>query len=252
MWSYQAWRNRRILSRSSVDESVWMGLFEHLPLLHRLNLEEWGRLRELSLLFLHAKAIEPVQGLELGQEQRLLIAVQACLPILNLNLDWLDGWVEIIVYPDAFITRREAVDGAGVVHTHRNILGGEAWLRGPLVLSWRDIEASEPGQNLVIHEIAHKLDMLDGRANGYPPIHKQMIRQEWSAIFTAAYDDLLHRCNRGEESGINPYAAENPAEFFAVCSEYFFQSPELLARIYPQVYGQLSLFYRQSPLPESG
>jgi len=252
MWSYQAWRNRRILSRARVDESVWMRLFERLPLLHRLNVEEWGRLRELSLLFLHAKVIEPVQGLELDQEQRLLIAVQACLPVLNLNLDWFDGWIEIIVYPDAFVTRREAVDGAGVVHTHRSILGGEAWLRGPLILSWRDIEAAGPGQNVIIHEIAHKLDMLDGRANGFPPIHKQMIRQEWSTIFATAYDDLVRRFNSGEEGGINPYGAESPAEFFAVCSEYFFQSPGLLARIYPQVYGQLSLFYRQCPLAGSG
>ena len=250
MWSYRDWRNKRILARTRIEESVWIRVFDRLPLLRRLNPGECARLRELSLLFLHAKVIEPVQGLELNQEQRLQIALQACLLILNLDLDWFDGWIEIIVYPGAFITRHEAVDAAGVVQTSRNILSGEAWERGPVVLSWDEIETSGQGlgHDVIIHEMAHKLDMLDGVANGYPPIHPQMSPHDWSTVFAAAYDDLNRRCNSGEESEINPYAAENPAEFFAVCSEYFFDSPRVLARLYPGVYGQLCLFYRQTPL----
>lgn len=227
---------------------MWRRVFERSPLLRGLNPEECARLRELALLFLHTKVIEPVQGLELNQEQRLQIAVQACLPVLNLGLEWFNGWIEIIVYPGAFITRREAVDTAGVVQTRRDILNGEAWDRGPVVLSWDNIETSGQGHAVIIHELAHKLDMLDGVANGYPPIHPQMNRRDWSTIFTAAYDDLCRRCSSGEGSEIDPYATENPAEFFAVCSEYFFGSPCVLARLYPEVYGQLSLFYRQSPL----
>lgn len=250
MWSYKAWRNRRIVARTRIEEGVWQRLFERLALLRGLDSEECLRLRELALLFLHAKEIVPVQGLELNQEQRLQIALLACLPILNLGLEWYRGWIEVVVYPGAFITRREAVDAAGVVQTRRDILSGEAWDRGPVVLAWDEIETSGQGRGraVMIHELAHKLDMLDGAANGYPPIHPRMDRRVWSSVFSAAYEDLEQRCQGGEECEIDPYATENPAEFFAVCSEYFFDAPGLLARRYPELYHQLSLFYRQSPL----
>jgi Mlc titration factor MtfA (ptsG expression regulator) len=99
----------------------------------------------------------------------------------------------------------------------------------------------------VIHEFAHKLDMLNGDANGFPPLHKGMSRADWSRAFSAAFDDLVRRVEAGEETEIDPYAAESPAEFFAVISEAFFEIPDLLRTVYPEVYRQLSLFYRQDP-----
>ena len=129
---------------------------------------------------------------------------------------------------------------------------GEAWQQGPVILAWNGVLASGGWEayNLVIHELAHKLDMLNGDANGLPPLHSGMPVDEWATAMQQAYDDLNRQldANPDAETAIDPYAAENPAEFFAVTSEYFFSAPDLLQQAYPQVYRQLSLFYRQDPL----
>lgn len=126
---------------------------------------------------------------------------------------------------------------------------GESWLAGPVVLSWADAEmrGDEHGYNVVIHEFAHKLDMLNGEANGFPPLHAGMDRGAWSRDFSAAYEDCRARLERGEPARIDPYAAESPAEFFAVLSEVFFEIPDAVLAEYPGVYRQLAAFYRQDP-----
>jgi Mlc titration factor MtfA (ptsG expression regulator) len=121
-----------------------------------------------------------------------------------------------------------------------------------VILAWPGVLASGgwEGYNLVIHELAHKLDMLNGNANGQPPLHSNMRANEWASVMQSAYDHLNRQLNRNPdaETQIDPYAAENPAEFFAVTSEYFFSAPDLLTSVYPKVYQQLQLFYRQDPL----
>ena len=119
-----------------------------------------------------------------------------------------------------------------------------------MILSWADVEAGQErdGYNVVIHELAHKLDMLDGAANGCPPLHAGMSPQRWAAVFSAAYDDLCRRVDAHEETAIDPYASESPAEFFAVASESFFERPDLLQADYAELYEQLVAFYRQDPL----
>ena len=183
---------------------------------------------------------------------RVYIAAQACLLIMNLDLDYFRGWSEVIVYPDSFVIQREEYDDIGVVHETRRTLAGEAWGRGPVILSWSD---ARPGlrpygsaSNVVLHEFAHKLDMLNGVANGMPPLHNNMVREDWTASLSEAYENLYHQLERHHHTAIDPYAAENPAEFFAVLTEVFFEQPGLLHNLYPQVYEQLSMFYRQDPL----
>lgn len=119
-----------------------------------------------------------------------------------------------------------------------------------MVLSWQDVEYSGLGEgyNVVIHEFAHKFDMKNGSANGRPPLHSGMNQEEWAHAFQTAYDDFCRRVDGGEETLIDPYAAESPAEFFAVLSEYFFEAPDVLHAAYPAVYGQLQRFYLQDPL----
>ena len=121
-----------------------------------------------------------------------------------------------------------------------------------MVLAWPGVLSSGgwEGYNLVIHELAHKLDMLNGAANGMPPLHSSMNVSDWSHAMQASYDHLNHYLDHHnpDHAPIDPYAAENPAEFFAVISEYFFSAPDLLHQAYPRVYQQLSLFYRQDPL----
>lgn len=244
------WRRRRILERHAIPLLAWRAVVESLPLLAGLDAAEIERLRVLATLFLYEKSLEPVQGLRLTEVMRWTVAAHAVLPILNLGIDWYDGWRSLVLYPGEFVTRHEWMDEAGLVHAQREVLSGEAWERGPMVLSWADVAAAEAldGYNPVIHECAHKLDLRNGSANGQPPLHAGMDYQEWHDVCRAAFDDLSRRAGAGRESPLDPYAAESPGEFFAVMSEHFFETPHLLKREYPEVYRQLSLFYRQDPV----
>jgi Mlc titration factor MtfA (ptsG expression regulator) len=221
-----------------------------LPLLAGLSNDESRRLRDLALLFLRDKTFEQARDVGLNDEMRLTIALQACLPILNLGLGWYRGWYALILYPDEFVPQREWIDEDGIVWVAEEPMSGEAWEQGPVILSWADVRAGgvRDGFNVVVHELAHKLDMCDGSANGHPPLHRGMSDERWSFVFGRAYHDLIRRLELGEELAIDPYGSESPAEFFAVCSEAFFELPQLLAEAYRDVYGQLKEFYRQDPL----
>jgi Mlc titration factor MtfA (ptsG expression regulator) len=248
-WSFKSWRRRRTLRQHALSDALWTGVVGRLSFLHGLTQQELQRLREWVTLFLRAKRISAAGGLMLTDDMRVTIAAQACMPILNLDLDYYDGWVEIIVYPEEFVPEYEYMDEDGLVHHVREPMSGEAWLGGPVILSWHDASRGHEvdGYNVVIHEFAHKLDMLNGDANGFPPLHAGMSRQAWSAAFGAAYEELRGRVDAGEDTAIDPYAAETPGEFFAVISEAFFETPLVAKESYPDVYAQLSLFYRQDP-----
>jgi hypothetical protein len=170
--------------------------------------------------------------------------------ILNLDLEYYRGWSGVIVYPEQFVPRHQHVDDAGVVHEGDEPYSGEAWLGGPVVLSWADVADTgyADGVNVVIHEFAHKLDMLNGDANGFPPLHAGMDRSAWVRSMTAAYRDFCTRVDGGEDTIIDPYAAESPGEFFAVMSETFFELPDVVQDEYPEVYEQFCAFYRQDPV----
>lgn len=252
--AFRRWRRNRIISRSTLDSSLWRQTLARLTFLRGLSESERARLRETTILFLHQKSIHGAGGLELDAGMQLLIAVQACILILNLDIDYYRGWVEIIVYPDEFVPALDYTDTDGVVHTEREPRAGEAWLQGPLILSWADVGTSGDGDgvNVVIHEFAHKLDMLNGDANGYPPLHRGMSRESWSQAFSSGYADFCRRVDAHEELAIDPYAAESPAEFFAVMSEAFFEIPRAVVSLYPAVYDQLRQFYRQDPAARIG
>ena len=249
-WNLKAWRRRRTLKRQPLPDGLWRSVVARLAFLHDLTHDELARLREWVVLFLHSKHFSAAGGLVLTNEMRVMIAAQACILILNLDLDYYDDWVEIIVYPGEFIPEREYVDEAGIVHRVREPLGGESWPAGPVILSWEDVTGRDvvQGYSVVIHEFAHKLDMRNGEANGFPELHAEMSRLAWSAALGTAYSDFCTQMDTGMETDIDPYAAENPAEFFAVISEIFFGIPQIVQKTYPAVYQQLALFYRQDPL----
>ena len=195
-------------------------------------------------------AVKPAQGFAITDAMRTRIALLACLPILNLDFDCYDTFISVVVYPDEFLVRdREVVDEDGVVHTGDDVLSGESWEQGPVLLAWSEVEQSGRGEgyNVVAHELAHKIDMLNGEVDGVPPLHAGMRLPEWTAAFDEAYEDLLDRLDRDEEPWLDPYAAEDPAEFFAVCTEMFFDVPKRFAEEYPAVYAQLAAFYKQDP-----
>lgn len=245
-------RTRYILHRHAIAHALWAEVAEKLACLQGMTAVEKAHLRELSTLFLHEKKFFGAHELHLTDAMRVTIAIQACLPVLGFGIGCLSGWTEVIVYPGAFRIARDDRDAAGVVHHQEQALIGESWSRGPLILSWddveRDMQGKQSGRNVVIHEIAHKLDVLNGSANGYPPLHYGMDVTQWAASLSAAYQSLVRRVEHHHRACIDPYAATNPAEFFAVISEYFFCAPEILHAHFAEVYQQLRLYYRQDPL----
>ena len=235
-----------MLEKHCIDAALWRDATAGLPFIKQLSPLESDKLTELAVLFLAEKEFAATHGLRVTDAMRVSIAAQACLPILELGLDWYSGWSGIVVYPGDFRVKRTEVDEDGVVHEWDDELAGEAMPGGPVVLSW-DAAANDPWINVVIHEFAHKLDMLNGEANGQPPLHAGMDRRAWQAAFAQAYQGFCDALERGKDTWLDPYAAEHPAEFFAVVSEAFFREPLETKRRYPDVYDQLRLFYRQDP-----
>jgi Mlc titration factor MtfA (ptsG expression regulator) len=244
-------RSRRFHIRNGelLSEAEWSSLLEHHPILKGFSPGELERLRELVSVFLRVKRFEAAKGIVLAEHMKAVIAVQACLPVLNLGLEWYSNWKTVVVVPEHFAGKARSVDPAGVVHEWEDLRIGESWTRGPVVLSWADVERSgwADGFNVVIHEATHRLDQLDGAMNGRPALHSEMSPEEWQQVFTAAYLRLGQRLGRGRSGSVSDYALTNPSEFFAVVSEMFFERPHALLREYPHVHRLLREFYRQEP-----
>ncbi len=252
MGKFKDWWQAWVVSAQPLNNALWQRTIARASALESLGDEDLKRLRQLTILFLDDKTITPAAGLVIDRPMQLHIAANACLLILELDLEYYAGWHEVIVYPKAFVTGRDRVDENGLVHSGDQGLGGEAWGRGPLILSWSNAKPGArihgKGSNVILHEFAHKLDMLNGaNANGMPPLHAGMSRQQWTDVFSKAYARLRRQLKQGRKPWIDPYAATNPAEFFAVTSEHFFERPLWLYEEEPELYRQLSLFYRQDP-----
>jgi Mlc titration factor MtfA (ptsG expression regulator) len=248
-----------------IDAKTWRRATSSWLFMRGVDEGESDRLRALCERFLASKHFSGTHGLEISESMRIEIAAQAAILVLELGIEWYDGWSEIVVYPAQFAPEREVVDEAGVVHVTNDPMAGEAWLGGPVLLSYEDVAMSADedmrvaGYNVVIHEFAHKLDMRNGDPTGFPPLHAGMSPRQWRLAFSAAFEDFGQRVDAADALPkrkaqaaldalpIDPYAAQSPAEFFAVASEAFFETPELLRPAYPQVYEQLRLFYRQDP-----
>ena len=264
------WFGKREDESAPIDEGLWESATVPYLFMRGIGPGDDARLRDLASRFLARKHFHGTHDLELTPFMRVQVAAQASILVLELGIEWYDGWSDIIVYPGQFAPEREFVDEAGVVHLVNDPMAGEAWLGGPVILSYEDVamtsdEASRvAGYNVVIHEFAHKLDMRSGEPNGCPPLHAGMTIGAWRKAFSAAYEDFGRRVDAAdalaeEDDGaaldalpIDPYAAHSPSEFFAVTSEAFFETPEWLEPAYPEVYAQLALFYRQDPLARLG
>lgn len=237
---------------AAISDALWANTIEAIPFIARLTADEQQRLRALTNAFLAEKQFTAAGGLELTDAMCVSIAAQGCLPILNLGLACYRDWVGIIVYPDEFVISRTMEDENGIVHEYDEVASGEAWEGGPLLISWHDAQMAGEGYNVVIHEFAHKLDMLNGDVDGIPALPPEMSRATWESTLTAAYEDFCALVDeaeaRGEDTLLDPYAAEHPGEFFAVMSETFFETPAILNEEYPALYAQFTRFYRQDPI----
>jgi len=247
----RAWLARftRLLQPAArIDDAQWSALLASSALFERLPESDRRALRALAERFLARKSFSAAAGHVLEPSHCLAIAALACLPALRLGFDALAGWREVIVYPGEFRVRREHHDEhSGVVTEGEEDLIGEAWERGPLVLSWADVatDLAQPfdGFNVVVHEIAHKLDLLDGAMNGVPRLPPAIARREWIATMQAGYDRLARAVARGRDTFIDPYAGESADEYFAVVSELHFSDPVGFAGAEPAVAALLARYY---------
>ena len=224
----------------------------NVPILANLTADEQARLTQLATRFLQQKRLVPLQGLNLEPIHSARIAMLFCLPVLELGFEWLDGFHEVLIYPAPFVVDDEWEDDIGLVHSQRVVQSGQSWQQGPIVLNWLDIQDSfdTSGFNLVVHEVAHKLDVRNGdRASGIPLIPLREVAG-WEHDLHAAMDNIQEEIDLVGESAasIDAYAATDPAECFAVLSEYFFSAPELFAPRFPALWQRFCHFYRQDPL----
>ncbi|CAJ0996722.1 Protein MtfA [Sodalis praecaptivus] len=236
---------------ASSDETNWDQALS-IPLFSPLSVNEQQKLVALAKKFLRQKKLVPLQTLELHAQQRARIALLFSLPVLELGLEWLDGFHQVLIYPASFVVADSWQDDFGLVHQGEVVHSGQSWDQGPVVLNWLEIQDSFDlsGFNLVIHETAHKLDLRNaGVVNGVPLIPLRAVAR-WEQLLHGAMADLQDEVELvGEDAAsMDAYAASDPAECFAVLSEYFFSSPELLAERFGDLYGCFVRFYRQNPL----
>ncbi len=243
----RSWNRKRILRKYRIPNDIWQLVVKNVRAVAHLTVSDIDRLQDMASLFLYEKSIEPARDLVITNAMRTRIACEAAIPILNLGLDYYRLWYSVIVYPEAFVVRDVYQDEAGVLHTQPSTRSGEAWSHGPVIISWQDVILRQTGANVIIHEIAHKLDMLDDVANGRPPMQSGMDQEQWTAAFSEAFAGFTAQVNAGLMTEIDAYAATSPAEFFAVTSEVFFETPRVLQTVWPEVYAQLVLYYRQRP-----
>ncbi|BCT91922.1 hypothetical protein LYSHEL_09460 [Lysobacter helvus] len=252
---------RRFLRPASLDPDSWLRACAGVPFVSALDATRKARLQALVTRFLHDKTITPIGDLALDDVQRMQLAALCCLPLIEFGEEGLHGWSQLLVYPGAFRVHRAHTDAAdamaewdGVMqpaHEGYEDLIGEAWEAGPVVLSMEDVladlAAPRDGCCVAVHEIAHKLDALDGAMDGTPPLPRAW-QKEWARDFQQAFDHMGKQVDANRRTKLDPYAAEAPEEFFAVCTEYHFSAPALLREAYPKVAAHLAKFYGASPM----
>ncbi len=232
--------------------SAWLDVLQRdTPFYLRLTSEERSHLHDLLRIFIAEKNWEGCGGLTLTDEIKVEIASQACLLILNLDREIYPNVESILVYPAAFVAKQQSLGPDGVMHEAPGGLLGEAWLTGPVIISWADtrdggLNATD-GRNVVYHEFAHKLDMRDGSADGVPPLADDAQYETWARVMSSEYADLVHKVAHGQHSLLDAYGAVNAAEFFAVATECFFEKSVRMRETHPDLYAVLSGFYRQNP-----
>lgn len=242
---------RRARHRSApLAEADRMYLRRRVPLYAAMPADLQRRLEGLVNVFVAEKEMLGCQGLVVTRHMELAIAAQACLLVLGRDEHVYDELRSILVYPTQFVVRESWHDDDGVVTEEERVLSGQAWDVSRIVLSWEDVSGRSAGDdayNVVIHEFAHYLDHEGSGMDGAPAMRDAGEHARWVAVFQAEFDALRLAVDRGEPTFLDPYAAEDEAEFFAVASEAFFEAPARLGREHPALYQQLRRYYRLDP-----
>ncbi|MCA1777881.1 MAG: zinc-dependent peptidase [Xanthomonadaceae bacterium] len=245
------WRRglERRISELMPSQALFESRLADFTCLARLPEQDRPRLRRLAAEILATKQFLGAGGLQPDYRDCLTVALHAALPVLDIGLDNYRNFQTFILYAQPFEADIEETDEAGVVHRGRDLRAGEAWHRGPVVLSLSDVADSGHGEgfHVVIHELAHQIDQLNGEANGFPLLTADISHEDWVRSFSAAYQQLLDEIESGQPPCIDDYGAESPAEFFAVACEFFFDCPDYLDDTLPEIYSLLSRLFKQDP-----
>ena len=225
-------------------------LKRNVPYFYSMPADVQLQLKQHVMVFLAEKEFYGFEGVKIDDEIKVTIAAQACLLLLNRPINYYPKLKSIYVYPAAFVTKHETRDSAGVLQNKPRVLSGESWELGKVILSWKDSKKGasvfNDGHNVVIHEFAHQLDQETGVANGAPFLrHKN--KQCWSSVLSDEFEQLQHKARRRESTLLDHYGATNPAEFFAVASEVFFERPREMLQEHSKLYAQLQGFYHVNP-----
>ncbi len=251
MFRWLTERRRRHLLEQPFPEA-WTAILEkNVAAYALLDADEQKRLRDLVQVFIAEKHWEGCGGLELTDEMRVTIAGAGCIMLLAREHDLFSDVDSILVYPSTVVApeeKRGFFDGRISPVRGETALLGEAHYHGPMILAWDDVLLgagnAHDARNVVIHELAHKIDFVDGDIDGTPPLETREERRAWGAAFGAAFVEQKARAERGQKSFLRDYAITNEAEYFAVVSEAFFEKPKQLQKALPDVYAALRDFYR--------
>ena len=255
MFGFKSRRRRRLSGRAFPPE--WLGIIQrNVPYFRLLSTEDRKELQGDILVFLGEKRFEGCGGLRITDEIKVTVAAQACILLLHRKSNYYPRLRSILVYPHAYVARNVRRDKVGVVHEQVDLRGGESWHHGAVVLSWDDVKRSaadlHDGHNVVLHEFAHQLDQEGGVANGAPVLSRRSMYVAWARILGGEYRKLLKDIEQHRRNVIDEYGATNPAEFFSVVTECFFERPVQLRKKHPQLYEELQLFYCQDPAAVHG
>jgi Mlc titration factor MtfA (ptsG expression regulator) len=245
-------RRRRARLRARPFPPQWRAVIErNAPFCRALTPAEQAELEGHVQVFLAEKRFEGCGGLELTDEIRVTIAAHACRLLLHRQTDYFPKAGTILVYPSLYLAEAAQRLPGGLVVEGPAVRRGESWYRGPVVLSWEDVQrlaAGAPhGRNVVLHEFAHQLDSESGAMEGAPALATGAMYTEWNRVLWRGYEQLVETVKHGRPSFLDYYGATNPAEFFAVATESFFEQPAGLRRHHPELYGQLALYFQQDP-----
>lgn len=243
------WRDQRFRTRPFPQE--WMPFLQQaLPFFAALPDNQQSRMKELVQIFVAQKKFYGCAGLSITDEMRVTIASQACLLVLNQPGSVYPKLSSVLVYPSAFRVRHEERQEDGTVADSGRALLGESWSNGRVVLSWDDVAQGvsdfSDGHNVAIHEFAHQLDSESGATNGAPLLQQNSYRT-WANVLGSNFEHFGKRASRGKKTAIDYYGATNPAEFFAVATETFFEKPEELQERRPELFDELVLYYQVDP-----
>lgn len=254
--TYPQWRafQRRQIWREPFPAPWRRILRRRVPIVQRLPVDLQLQLKKHMQVFIAEKAFIGCGGLQVTPEMRVVVAAQACLLLLNRPADYFRNVHQILMYPGAFVVNRTVTHDSGVLQERRQALAGESWTKGQVILSWQDClegaALADDGRNVVIHEFAHQLDQEDGKATGAPrPAwgNHAYNAQRWQKVMSQGFARLQEEARSGVQGLINHYGAQDPAEYFAVVTEVFFEQGGALAAHEPEVYAELKAYFRLDP-----